>query len=173
MLCPHHHVLCTSAPASSLDLHLAAAPPTQAKTKLITSTSLMMLFAITVAASLACLGSTASSLPGTQTLKRSNRVARACAPLSSPTAPYTIVASKPNSPIHYLPVNAGPDYLLVLGGDPDSTPCPLQDQSACPPGAYTAFAGFGSLVSLIPIDSATQVPGPSFVLGERPLTQLV
>ena len=85
---------------------------------------------------------------GSRTLKSLEKAARACAPLSSPTAPYSVVASRPNSPIHYLPINAGPDYRLVLGGDPDSTPCPLEDQSNCPPGAYTAFDGFGSLVSV-------------------------
>ena len=46
--------------------------------------------------------------PGSATLRSSEKAARACAPISSPTAPYSIVASRPNPPIHYLPINAGP-----------------------------------------------------------------
>ena len=111
-----------------------------------------MYFAAILAISLPILGSLASPLPASRTSESSRHAARACAPLSSPTAPYTIVALAPNTAIHYMAVNAGPDYRLVLGGDPDSDVCPLEDQSNCPPGAYTAFAGFGSLVSFIYFD---------------------
>lgn len=94
----------------------------------------------------------AYALPGgvTQTSDNADNVARACAPLARPTAPYTVVASRPNSPIHYLAMNAGPNHRIILGGEADVPPCPFKDQSKCPPGAYTVFTGSGSLVSAQP-----------------------
>ena len=74
-----------------------------------------------------------------------NKVVRACAPLSSPTAPYTIIASAPNTKIHQMTMNLGPDHQIILGGEPDVPPCPLAN-GKCAPGAYSVWSGFGSLV---------------------------
>ena len=82
----------------------------------------------------------------TSTTKPRELVARACAPLSSPTAPYTIVASAPGTNIHYMTMNLGADHQVILDGEPDVPPCPLANGD-CAPGAYSVWSGFGSLVS--------------------------
>ena len=76
-----------------------------------------------------------------------DKVARACAPLSSPTKPYTIVAIAPNTAIHQMTMNLGANHQIILGGEPLVPPCPQSENNKCAPGAYSVWDGFGSLVS--------------------------
>ncbi|KAK5061323.1 hypothetical protein LTR84_007865 [Exophiala bonariae] len=58
---------------------------------------------------------------------------------SRPTLPFSAVAIRSGSPIHFLPINAA-DFRFWLGGQTKSY-CPklVQDLGDCPPGDLTAF----------------------------------
>lgn len=93
----------------------------------------------------ATLALQAFALPTTPT--SGDKVARACAPLSTPTKPYTIVAIAPNTAVHQMTMNLGPNHQVILGGEPVVPPCPPAANGDCAPGAYSVWKGFGALVS--------------------------
>jgi len=64
-----------------------------------------------------------------------------CVPLTSPTKAYTVMASRPGSPIDLLSIEAG-GLGFHLGGGTGSY-CPTSVGSSCPPGNQTVFQGSG------------------------------
>lgn len=84
-----------------------------------------------------------------------------CAPITTPTKAYTVIAARSGSPIHLLPMEAG-NFGFHLGGGTISF-CPSFLGSACPPGNQTVFNEGG--VSVLVPGGQQQYTEPSGRLG--------
>lgn len=66
----------------------------------------------------------------------------AAAPVGEPNPPFTVMAIRSASPIHYMQMNAA-GQKFWLGGETTSY-CPTQVVPNCPPGNQTVFAPGGN-----------------------------
>lgn len=102
----------------------------------------------TVTVSIAHTTSTTEASAEITSIIVSNSTSTTSSAQSRPTLPFSAVAIRSGSPIHFLPINAA-GQRFWLGGQP-VTYCPktAQDAGACPPGDTTAF-GLCKMVSRI------------------------
>lgn len=105
------------------------------------------------------LGSNASPAPQVTTSRTEQPTSTSCAaPITSPTAPYSVLSTRSGSPIHLRSMQArGGNFYL--GGSP-TTYCPQPPVPNCPSGLATIFSGLGSLVSFNVLRCFPEISNP-------------
>jgi hypothetical protein len=136
---PHHNVTCSQISVVLSDNHLFNVPSCLS--------NLAMRLSTLILSALLLLGACAYAAPAPQATSNCTEepaTTTPAAPITSPTAPYTVMSARSGMPVHLLPMQAR-GFNFYLGGSP-AVYCPQPPVTSCPSGETTIFNGLGGLV---------------------------